>query len=89
MNQVSNTALQPVQLGASHKPADIPEHDPVWVQVRDWARGELKQARARLELRGLSEADTEFERGKVDVLRDLLALPIRGSIPVNLTQEHK
>lgn len=46
-----------------------------WRAVQDWATDRLAAARRRLEQRGLEGGDTEFERGQIDALRSLLAVP--------------
>jgi len=47
---------------------------PSWDRVRSHSEKEIEKARDRLETRGLSEADTEFERGRIKALREVLAL---------------
>lgn len=51
----------------------IEPHSPTWRAVVAWAEEQIEQAQRRLEAHGLTEAVTEYERGKIAALRRLLA----------------
>lgn len=52
----------------------INQHEMSWLTVAKHAADEIEKRRGQLERRGLSETDTEFERGAIDALRGVLAL---------------
>lgn len=45
-----------------------------WLHVRSRAEEELAEAREDLEGRGLPDVETEFLRGRISALKDILAL---------------
>lgn len=45
-----------------------------WVVVKRWTEGQIAQAQTALELRSTGPVDTEFWRGRVSALRELLRL---------------
>lgn len=45
-----------------------------WRQVEAWTRAEIQHARDRLERRNLDERSSDFDRGRIAALRDLLAM---------------
>lgn len=47
---------------------------PEWEEVRTLCEKYIEAARRSLESRSLSEADTQFERGQISALRNLLTL---------------
>lgn len=53
---------------------DLDIHSPTWRAVKTWAETELHNARARLELSGISATDSDTERGDIRRLKALLAL---------------
>lgn len=54
-------------------------HSFAWVAVSHHAEQELQAAREKLELRGIEHGHSEYLRGKIAALRDILALPERDS----------
>ena len=52
----------------------IDPHSATWKAIAEDARQRIEDAHSRLESRGLPIADTEFERGRIKALRDILAL---------------
>lgn len=46
-----------------------------WIAVKAFAEDQLAKAAKRCTIKGLDPIDTEFERGKVKALSDLLDLP--------------
>lgn len=51
-------------------PFDV--HSNYAVNLRDWLEAELEEERFRLESRGLSSSESDFSRGKIDLLKFLL-----------------
>lgn len=52
---------------------DIEIFSATWSVIKGHAETEIEMALARLEISGFS--DTEFERGRIRALRDILKLP--------------
>lgn len=52
----------------------IDANSATWRAVKAWAEQEIENARGRLETRALPIEDTDYERGAIGKLRDLLAL---------------
>lgn len=48
--------------------------NPEWKAVRAKAEADIADALTRLELPGLAQAETEFQRGRINALREILAL---------------
>ncbi|WP_022727231.1 hypothetical protein [Fodinicurvata sediminis] len=51
-----------------------------WDGVKEWGEAQLERSRSTLEAPGTSPIDTEYQRGRVAALRDLLALPRRSEL---------
>ena len=52
----------------------IDKHSETWREVSAWAEAELSKARERIETPGVFPEETENLRGRIDNLRQLLAL---------------
>lgn len=53
-----------------------------WRAVKAWAESRLESARATCEAHGHDLAETEFQRGRISALRELLGQP-KQNIPTN------
>lgn len=53
---------------------DIDEHSRTWRAVKQWAEDRLVSSRATIEAAGMPPMDTEYQRGRIAVLRELLGL---------------
>ena len=53
----------------------IDRHSDTWSHVAKWANSELSAATERVETLGVGQDETENLRGKIAVLRELLAMP--------------
>lgn len=56
------------------EPLSIDPHSETWAAVKKFAETEIEFARNRLERQGADPLTTEYERGRIKTLRDLLAL---------------
>jgi hypothetical protein len=45
-----------------------------WQAVKEHADAAIENARLRLETSGLSAAETEFQRGRIKAMKDILAM---------------
>jgi hypothetical protein len=54
--------------------ADIEPHSRTWRAVKEWAEARLTSSRSTLEAAGLPREETEYERGRISALRELLGL---------------
>lgn len=52
-----------------------------WRELRDWLAQAIEDAGAELERRGLGIPETEFLRGRIAALRDVLHLPEETPTP--------
>lgn len=52
----------------------LAEHSATWVAVSEWAADEIKKSALALEARDLSPDNTQFLRGYIAALRQVLAL---------------
>ncbi len=52
----------------------IDQHSTTWQSVVKHAEATIESARKRLEMQSLGPTETEYERGRIKALRDLLAL---------------
>lgn len=52
----------------------IDVHSPTWAAVKAHAEKEIAAAQAELEAHGLKPRRTEYLRGRISTLRDLLAI---------------
>lgn len=52
----------------------IDPHSPTWIAVRKTAEQMIEADRGALEARGLPDTDTEFHRGRISALKEVLAL---------------
>lgn len=52
----------------------IDPNSQTWRAVKAWAEGRRERSRSALEAQALPASDTEFERGKIAAVRELLAL---------------
>jgi hypothetical protein len=52
----------------------IDPHSPTWEAVARAARDGIEASRTKLEGAGLGNAESEFERGRIRALRDILGL---------------
>lgn len=57
------------------KPTDIDPSSRTWRAIRAWAEKGLKRSRDAIETPGYGTMETEFERGRIAALRELVALP--------------
>lgn len=46
-----------------------------WLEVEEWANRELELSREIIEIPGTGNEETEFQRGRISALRELLELP--------------
>lgn len=60
---------------------DIDIHSLTWRSVEAWAEDEISQTHERLEQTGLTQQATEYERGRIAALRDLLRLKEPPHLP--------
>jgi hypothetical protein len=60
--------------------SDIEKTSATWAAVCAWAEQEIEHARAILESHGHGIEETEFRRGRVSVLKELLGLPDRRHV---------
>lgn len=56
------------------KPVVDPNSE-TWLAVKAFADKTMESARSSIDQRGLEPVPTEFERGRIDVIRALLGLP--------------
>lgn len=54
--------------------SDIEKTSATWAFIRDWATARLGESREALETHGLDIEETEHQRGRIAVLRELLDL---------------
>lgn len=57
--------------------ADIDKHSDTWQAVTDWARQQRQEAIEQL----IADRESERQRGKIDLLDQLLTLTNTSSIP--------
>jgi hypothetical protein len=53
---------------------DIDPHSRTWRAVKDWAEARLTSSRSTIEAVGMPPLETEYERGRIAAMRELLAL---------------
>lgn len=54
---------------------EIDVHSSTWLALKERMDKDIAAARIALETKGLSPTDTEYHRGRISALRDLLRLP--------------
>jgi hypothetical protein len=56
--------------------------NPTWGDIKKWAEAEIEKARTALEVVGTTPADTEQQRARIVVMRELIALKTITPLPV-------
>lgn len=66
----------------------IDTESPSWKAIAAWAEGRLSASRAAIEAHGLDLQQTEYQRGRIAMLRELLKLPTPNRIDPAHSAEH-
>lgn len=65
----------------------IDENSETWRDVKAWAEKRIGNSRNAVEARGLPPEDTEFERGRISALRELMNLAApKPELQENITE---